>query len=215
MMSTRRFIFFELLLIGFFILLISSLDDVWRVVTNSYVRYLYFLGGIILIFVVDRYTYRNNSMLKTYHHESTHMLINLLTFRTVLMMRVDTKGGVVASVGPKWMVEAVTLAPYCFPLAAYVVMLFGLFFANDMSNVYSVILGVAYGFHLLCIKSDMVSLRVMGRHQPDINQYPLVFSYLYILSFWLFNTMIVLLSVRRDVWEAFCFIFKCFKDTIF
>lgn len=214
-MSTRRFIFLELLLIGFFILVILSAGEVWTVVKSSYQRYLFFLGGMVLIFVVDKFTYRNNQMLKTFHHESTHLLVNLITFRKVLMLRVDTRGGVVSSVGNKWMMEAVSLAPYCLPLGAYVVMLFGCFFANDMSHIYAIILGAAYGFHLLCIKADMVSLGVMGRHQPDINQYPLVFSYLYILSFWLFNTMIVLLSVRRDMFEAYRFMLENFKEIIF
>ena len=112
------------------------------------------------------------------------------------------------------MLEAVSLSPYCLPLAAYVVMIFGYFFANNMSGAYALILGVAYAFHLLCIKEDFGSWKQFGRHQTDINQYPLFFSYLYILCFWLMNTMIVLLSVRRDFIEAFVYLFNSFKHTI-
>ncbi len=213
-MSLRRFICFELLLVIFLVLLFLTIDEVLVVVVNSYTRYLYFLLGGALMFVIDRFTYRNNKMMKTFHHESTHMLVSLLTFRKVLMLKVEPDSGAVASAGSKRMLEAVSLSPYCFPLFAYVVMIFGYFFGRDMVNIYAVILGAAYAFHLLCIKDDFVSLKVLGRHQTDINQYPLLFSYSYILSFWLFNTMIVLLSVRRDIVEAYLYIFDNFKQIV-
>ena len=213
-MSAKQFIIWVALLLSFLLLLLVSLDEVGQVVISNYERYLYFIGGGVFVFIIDRYASKNNRVLKTYHHESTHMFVNLITFRKVLMMKVDTNGGVVSSVGNNWMLEAVSLSPYCFPLAAYVVMIFGYFFANDMSYVYAVILGVAYAFHLLCIKEDFGPWPILGRHQPDINQYPLLFSYLYIFCFWLFNTYIVLLSVRRDVFAAYSYVFNCFKESI-
>ena len=202
------------IIVPLLLLLLGAVGDVFTVVANSYVRYLYFLGGCVLMFVIDYFTSKNNQMLKTFHHESTHFLVNLITFRKILMLRVDTTGGVVSSIGKSWMLEAVSLAPYCFPLAAYVVMVFGYFFAYDMAMFYSIILGMAYAFHLLCVKDDFVSWRLLGIHQPDINQYPLAFSYLYIFCFWLFNTIIVLLSVRTDIVGAVEFLFSCFKESV-
>lgn len=191
-----------------------NIGEVFKVFCNNPERYAYFLGGCLITFVVDRYTSKNNHVLKTFHHESTHMFVNLITFRKILMMRVDTNGGVVSSIGSKWMLEAVSLSPYCFPLVAYIVMAFGYFFANDMSYIYAIILGVAYAFHLLCIKDDLGPWPVLGRHQSDINQYPLLFSYLYIFCFWLFNTFIVLLSVRKDIIAAYSSMFNSFKESI-
>lgn len=213
-MKVKQFIIWGVFLLPFLMLLLMSFDEISQIVISNYKRYLYFLGGCVLIFIIDRYTSKNNRVLKTFHHESTHMFVNLITFRKILMMRVDTNGGVVSSIGAKWMLEAVSLSPYCFPLAAHVVMAFGYFFANDMSHIYAIILGVAYGFHILCIKEDFGSWRIFGRHQTDINQYPLLFSYLYIFCFWLFNTYIVLLSVRRDIIEAYIYVFNCFKNSI-
>lgn len=213
-MKIKQLIIWVCALSLFLILILAALDDVGEVVENSYKRYLYFLGGCLLMFLVDRYTSKNNQVLKTLHHESTHVFFNLITFRKVLMMKVDMDGGVVSSAGNKWMLEAVSLSPYCFPLFAYIVMVFGYFFANDMFQVYAVILGVAYAFHLLCIKEDFGPWPIVGRHQPDICQYPLLFSYLYILCFWLFNTCIILLSVRRDFVSAYSFMWNCFKQTV-
>lgn len=213
-MKQKHLIIWMIILIPLLLLLIMATDDVFGVVFTNFKRYLFFIGGCVLMFVIDYFTSKNNAVLKTFHHETTHMFVNLITFRKILMLRVDTKGGVVSSVGSKWMLEAVSLSPYCLPLAAYVVMIFGYFFANNMSGAYALILGVAYAFHLLCIKEDFVSWKQFGRHQTDINQYPLFFSYLYILCFWLMNTMIVLLSVRRDFIEAFVYLFNSFKHTI-
>lgn len=213
-MKLGKFIFWMLFLVIFLILLITSMDDVFMVVVNSYWRYLWFLGGCLLMLIIDRFSTKNNEILKTMHHEFTHLFVNLITFRKVLMLKVDTKGGSVASLGKQWMIETVSLAPYCLPLLSYVVMLFGSFFANDMGYVFFVLLGLTYAFHLLCVKSDFISLKIMGRHQTDINQYPLLFSYLYILCFWLFNTMIVLISIRSDVFRAYVFMFNNFKETI-
>ena len=213
-MKIKQLIIWVCILVLFLLLMLAALDDIGEVVANSYQRYFYFLGGCLLMFLVDRYTSKNNRVLKTLHHESTHMFFNLVTFRKVLMIQVDMNGGVVSSVGNKWMLEAVSLSPYSFPLAAYIVMAFGYFFANDMTHIYAVILGVTYAFHLLCIKEDFGPWPVLGRHQPDINQYPLLFSYLYIFCFWLFNTFIVLLSVRRDIIAAYSYVFNCFIETI-
>lgn len=213
-MKTKQLVIWMIVLLIFLFLLFKSFNDVYTVVISSYERYLYFAGGCVLMFLIDRFTSKNNQVLKILHHENTHFFVNMITFRKILMMRVDTNGGVVSSVGSKWMLEAVSLAPYCFPFAAYIVMAFGYFFANDMSNVYAVIVGVAYAFHLLCIKSDFGPWPMMGRGQSDINQYPLIFSYLYILCFWLFNTMIVLLSVRNDIVDAYIYLIVDFKETI-
>ena len=213
-MKQSKFILWILFLAFFLVLQILTIDNVLEVVWKSLERYWGFVVGIILIFLVDKFTTRNNSILKTFHHETTHMFVSLISFRKIITLKVDVLGGVVASAGKKWMFEAEALAPYCLPLAAYVVMFFGYFFANDMTHILTVMLGLAYGFHLLCIKEDFDSLKMLGRHQPDINQFPLLFSYLYILCFWLFNTFIVLLSIRIDVYQAYKYLFLCYKDTI-
>lgn len=213
-MKLGKFLLWIILLALFLALLIASVGDVFTIVVNSYRRYLWFLGGGILMLIIDRFAKKNNEILKTTHHELTHMFVNLITFRKILMIKVDTHGGAIASLGKKWMLEMVALAPYCLPLAAYVVMLFGVFFANDMNYIFYILLGITYFFHVLCIISDFKSIKIMGRHQTDINQYPLLFSYLYILCFWLFNTMIVLISVRSDIFNAYRFMFNCFKETI-
>lgn len=213
-MKPVRFILWILALTVFLVLQILTIDNVFTVVWNSFGRYWWFIAGIIAIFLVDRFTTKNNGILKTFHHEMTHMFVGLVTFRKILTLKVDIVGGLVASTGRKWMYEVDALAPYCLPLAAYVVMFFGLFFANDMTHIFTLLLGITYGFHLLCIKEDFVSWKIMGRHQADIHQFPLLFSYLYIFCFWLFNTMIILLSIRIDIYEAYKYLFGCYRDTL-
>lgn len=212
-MRISSFVLWIVILLLFLMLLFASIYDVYQVISNSFKRYYWFIGGFILTLVAERFI-SNKMFLKIYHHESTHMFMNLITFRKILMLQVHTEGGVVSSIGRNWMLEAVSLAPYCFPLASYIVMAFGYFFANDMVHILNLFLGMTYAFHILCIKEDLGPFPILGRHQTDINQYPLLFSYLYILTFWLFNTMIVLLSVRRDIVASFYFMFNHFRETI-
>ncbi|MBR5892830.1 MAG: hypothetical protein IKZ37_04245 [Bacteroidaceae bacterium] len=213
-MGIVKFILWMVALAAFLVLQILTLDDVFIVVWNSLSRYWWFVAGVVLIFLADKYTSKNNSILKTFHHETTHLFVGIVTFRKILNFKVDIFGGLVASAGKRWMYEVDALAPYCLPLAAYVVMFFGFFFANDMTHILTIMLGIAYGFHLLCIKEDFGSWKQLGIHQTDINQFPLLFSYMYILCFWLFNTAIILLSIRIDIYEAYKYILGCYKETI-
>lgn len=213
-MGISAFVIWMICLLAFTILQFATLDDVYKVVVNNLSRYLWFFAGWIVMLVVDRLFKKNSEILKTLHHEATHLLISILTFRKILMLQVDATGGQVSSIGKRWMLEAVSLSPYCFPLLAYIVMVFTYFFAYDMSHISSLLLGMAYMFHLLCLKSDFFSFSLMGSHQTDINQYPLLFSYTFIFCFWLFNTQIVLLSVRRDFIQAYAFMFEQVRQTI-
>ncbi len=201
-------------LIVFFILLVASIGDVFEVVFTHYARYLWFLIGAVLMLLLHFINKKNRDIFMKAHHELTHMFLDVITLKEIVKIKVDKQKGSVESNGNSFMLEIVDLAPYCLPLFAYVIMLFGYFFARDMSYVFFILLGFAYTFHILCIKFDFKSFKEMGRHQNDINQYPLIFSYSYILCFWLFNTFIVLISVRSDVFSAYAFMFESFKETI-
>lgn len=212
-MKARTLILWMIFLLAFFALLIGSVDDVYEVVKNNDKCYLYFLGGGILIIILDMLNKKNKNFLKKTHHEFTHIVVDFITFREIINLKIDKQKGSVVSKGNDSMLETSKLAPYCLPLLAYIIMIFGCFIASNMSYVYYVVLGMAYTFHLLCIKLDFRSFKDMGRHQDDINQYPLIFSYSYILCFWLFNTFIVLISVRSNMLRAYAFMFESFKET--
>ena len=213
-MKVWKLILWMLFLTIFFILLVASIGDVFEVVINNYARYLWFIMGGILVIFLNFLNKKNRDILMKSHNELTRMFLDFITFKEILRIKVDKHKGSVESTGNNIMEESVALAPYCLPLLAYVVMIFGYFFAKDMSYVFFILLGMAYTFHLLCIKFDFRSFKEMGRHLEDINRFPLIFSYFYILCFWLFNTMIVLVAIRSNVFGAFAFMFESFMQTV-
>ncbi len=208
----RKYIIWLLFLLVFFIFLIASFNDVFEVVVKNHSRYQWFVVGGILMVILCLVFRGNRDIIITSHHEVAHFVASLFTGKEIYQMKIGKQEGSVVSGGNKFMVEMVALAPYCLPIYAYVIMLFGSAWARDMLWLYSLLLGMCYTCHLISIKKDFQSLKIMGRHQDDINRYPLIFSYTYILCFWLFNTYIVLISVRSDVFKAFKFMFDCLVD---
>ncbi len=214
-MKPIKLIMWMIFLMSFFLLLLASIGDVYEVIRNNGYRYFWFLMGFVVMLLLNAVNRRNREIFMKTHHELTHMVLGFITFKEIHRMKVEKQRGSVVVSGNNVLIETVTLAPYCLPLLAYVVMIFGFFFARDMSYAFYIFLGMAYMFHLLCIKFDFKSFKDMGRSQEDINQFPLLFSYSYILCFWLFNTMIILVTIRNNnIFKSFVFMFDSFKETI-
>lgn len=52
--------------------------------------------------------------------------------------------------------------------------------------IFDLLIGCTLCFHFYCFKTQI------GNHQPDINQYPLLLSYSYIVTSWLIGFCIIL-----------------------
>lgn len=80
----------------------------------------------------------------------------------------------------------ISLAPYCFPL--YTFRLLSLRWMMDFHGMWiiDIIIVSTLCFHFYCFKTQI------GNHQTDINQYPLLLSYSYILTSWLLVFCIII-----------------------
>lgn len=127
----------------------------------------------LIIFFLVRY---RMSYLTTFEHELTHNIWAILTFKKPVGFHVDEeRGGLFEYQGGSN--YFIALSPYFFPTFTFFV--FPLFFIikNEYVLLHNIILGVTYGFFAAR------SLNETRPYQPDIRQYGLFFSYLFII-FW-------------------------------
>lgn len=149
--------------------------------------------GIVGFAIFHHFVKKNRDFFETFSHEMTHGVVALLCFREITSFQANKKDGVIWTRGGRWSEPFVSLAPYCFPLFTYIMLLLwslvatrslvatGALFALD------IIVGITIAFHFFCFKSQT------GKYQPDINKFPLWFSYIYIWTFRLLNVLIILL----------------------
>ena len=77
------------------------------------------------------------------------------------------------------------LAPYCLPIFTYLLLSIRCLMDFHGMWIYDVIIGMTICFHFFCFKNQT------GSYQTDINQYPLSFSYLYIITALLINFCVI------------------------
>lgn len=156
-----------------------------------------------LSFLLLRSIVRNKSrFVETFSHELTHALVALVLGRKVHSFHVEDSGsGVIFTSGNNnYTLVPVALAPYCLPVFTYVCLAVRCLVASNSLWICDFIIGITLGFHYICFKSQT------GNHQTDINQYPLSFSYFYIVTIWIINICIILVSffpnmnVKEGIW---------------
>ena len=135
--------------------------------------------------------------LETLSHELTHAAIALLCGRRIHSIHVEDSGsGVVFTSGNNnYSLVPVALAPYCLPLFTYILLAIRCIVDKDSLWVCDIFIGMVTCFHYICFKTQL------GNYQTDINQYPLSFSYYYIVTSWVINTCIILVSFNPEIIE--------------
>jgi len=89
----------------------------------------------------------------------------------------------------------VALAPYCLPIFTYFLLAFRCIVGEHFLWICDLCIGMTLCFHYYCFKTQI------GNHQTDINQYPLSFSYFYILTAWIINICIILVALFPNMNE--------------
>lgn len=131
---------------------------------------------------------KNLNFLSVLSHEATHMAVALLCFRKMHSFHAEERSGVITSSGSAINHVPVALAPYCLPLVSYPLLFLRSIVMPEGLWIYDILLGITLAFHLHCFRAQT------GNWQPDINQYPLWFSYLYIWTARLLNLNVFLLA---------------------
>ena len=161
--------------------------------------------GMVLMLVAKRILGSNFGWLETFSHELTHTVVALLLFRRVHSFHAAEDGGLVSTSGSmgRGMIP-MSLAPYCLPIFTYLLLLIRPLIGVHGIWIFDILIGLTLAFHLVCFNNQT------GRHQTDINRYPLLFAYGYIYLARLINACILLVAffpgynVFTSIWRLLC-----------
>ena len=169
--------------------------------SDIYSGYLWLGVGFILYLIFHRFVFRKNiDIMQTMSHEGAHMLVGALFLRrkiyqfnakssdslsyndnTLGFVSSEVKGGRISIMS--------TLAPYTLPYITFVLLLFRLMIKNECLPIIDTIIGFSLMFYFLCWKKDT------RLDQSDIQLCGVFLSYLYIITFVLFNISLIIYSV--------------------
>lgn len=156
---------------------------------SYYPWYLWLIAGVCIFPLMNKFFIKNMELTKTFTHELTHTITGLLLFRRIHSFHAEERGnGVVWSSGNDNIRFMTSLAPYCFPIYTFPLLMLRCLIAQPFLPIIDILIGFSLGLHIVCFSEQT------RNYQTDINQFPLWFSYVYILSVWLFDISIILLS---------------------
>lgn len=161
--------------------------------------YKWFGIGFIGFLVLRIFVRKNMEWFETFSHELTHTIVGLMFFQRIYSFNAGEGEGYIERSGNGLGHVFISLAPYCLPIYTYLFLLIRFFIVPEYIWIFDLLIGATFAFHCFCFKTQI------GNYQTDINQFSLVFSYLYITTFILFNVCILLFSFfdGQNVFTAF------------
>ena len=172
-----------------------------------YSGYLWLGVGFLIYLICHRFVFRKNiDIMQTMSHEGAHMLVGALFLRRKiyefnakssdsLSYGDNTLGYVSSSRKGNYISVMSTLAPYMLPYLTFVLLLFRLMIKNECLPIIDVIIGFSLMFYFFCWKKDT------RRDQSDIQLCGVFLSYLYIITFVLFNLSLIIYSLSGGMTE--------------
>lgn len=181
-----------------------------------YPWYLWVAVGSAVFPLMNKYFVKNMKIVKTFTHELTHAVVAIMLFRRVHWFKAEEgKGGEIGSSGSGKFHFFEVLAPYCFPIYTFPLMMLRCIVIPDYYPIIDIIIGFSIGLHIICFKEQT------GSFQPDIQRYPLWLSFSFIAFMLIFDISLVLTSYLpsvnffgafvqfgTDFWKYICAIFK-------
>ena len=167
--------------------------------------YIWLVVGCVIYIGIHKFAKKNLELMQCFSHEMSHLILALLFFRKILSFQVGIEGGVVCSSGKsKVGVVPMTLAPYCLPWMTFLLLMIRELIITDYCWLFDILIGITLAFHIVTMKDQTRA------EQPDIRNYPLWFSYLYIWCARLMNVVIVLVSFweSKNFFTAVWFLFE-------
>ena len=174
---------------------------------DLYAGYLWMAVGFIIYLIFHRFFFRKNiDFMQTMSHEGAHMLVGALFLRRKIyqfnakssdsLSFNDNALGFVSSEVKNGRISIMsTLAPYTLPYITFVLLFFRLMIKNECLPIIDVIIGFSLMFYFLCWKKDT------RLDQSDIQICGVFLSYLYIITFVLFNISLIIYSVSGGITE--------------
>lgn len=169
--------------------------------------YLWLAVGFVVYLIFHKFVFRKNiDIMQTMSHEGAHMLVGALFLRrkiyqfnakssdslsyndnTLGFVSSEVKGGRISIMS--------ALAPYTLPYLTFLLLFFRLMIKNECLPIIDTIIGFSLMFYFLCWKKDT---RI---DQSDIQLCGVFLSYLYIITFVLFNVSLIIYSVSGGISE--------------
>lgn len=155
---------------------------------------------------------KNVRILEAFSHEFTHMIVALIFRRRIhsFECKSDGSGLIYTSGNNKLGYFLMTLAPYCFPVLTYLLMVIRPLLRLDGLRIFDVFVGMTIAFHFYCFKKQT------SINQPDIQEYPPMFSILFIAVTTLMNICIIWVAFLPDyplftsIWRMICAVWHNF-----
>ena len=172
-----------------------------------YSGYVWLGVGFLIYLICHRFVFRKNiDIMQTMSHEGAHMLVGALLLRRKiyqfnaksadsLSYGENTLGFVSSSRKGNYISLMSTLAPYTLPYLTFLLLLFRLMIKNECLPIIDTIIGFSLMFYFFCWKKDT------RRDQSDIQLCGVFLSYLYIITFVLFNISLIIYSVSGGMSE--------------
>ena len=211
MSKFRKIITIFLLVIGLVIAAFEFYRTIRYAVDASmnqlYSGYLWMAVGFIVYIVFHKFFFRKNiDIMQTMSHEGAHMLVGALFLRRKIyqfnakssdaLSYGDNALGFVSSEAKNGRISIMsTLAPYTLPYITFMLLFFRLMIKNECLPIIDTIIGFSLMFYFLCWKKDT------RRDQSDIQLCGIFLSYLYIITFVLFNISLIIYSVSGGIVE--------------
>lgn len=211
MSKFRRFITIFLLVIAVIIAAFEFYRTIMYAVNASmnqqFSGYLWMGVGFIVYVIFHKFFFKKNiDIMQTMSHEGAHMLVGALFLRRKIyqfnaksadsLSYGDNTLGFVSSSRKGNRINILsTLAPYMLPYLTFLLLLFRLMIKNECLPIVDVIIGFSLMFYFFCWKKDT------RRDQSDIQLCGVFLSYLYIITFLLFNISIIIYAVSGGISE--------------
>lgn len=163
--------------------------------------YLWLAVGFVVYLIFHKFVFRKNiDIIQTMSHEGAHMLVGALFLRRKIyqfnakssdsLSYNDNALGFVSSEVKGGRISIMSaLAPYTLPYLTFLLLFFRLMIKNECLPIIDTIIGFSLMFYFLCWKKDT---RI---DQSDIQLCGVFLSYLYIITFVLFNISLIIYSV--------------------
>ncbi len=197
-----RFLYYPLVFICLALAVVECIPLVkWAIAHyQTYQWLLYGMGGYIVLKFIP-FFFRNEKWLQTTSHEMTHAVVGMMFFHKIHSLQAGEGEGVVSHSGRRFGQIFISLAPYCLPIFTFAMLFLRLLGDNKSLYIFDIIIGVTLAFHIGCFAKQT------GSHQTDISEQGFLRSYLFILTAWVFNASIILLSIRKGIIGAFTYLF--------
>lgn len=211
MSKFRRFITIFLLILFLIIVTFEFYRTIMYAVNASvnqlYSGYLWMGVGFVVYVIFHKFFFKKNiDIMQTMSHEGAHMLVGALFLRRkiyqfnaksadALSYGDNTLGFVSSSRKGNYISIMSTLAPYMLPYLTFLLLLFRLMIKNECLPIVDVIIGFSLMFYFFCWKKDT------RRDQSDIRLCGVFLSYLYIITFMLFNLSLIIYAVSGGISE--------------